>query len=253
MLFFLKLFLAPALVGAITLGARRWGPRIGGALTGLPVIAGPTLCFYAIEQGPDFGAKAAGATLVGLIGLSSFSVVYAHCSTRTNWPLSLLAGWIAASLTTFALYWAPLNLAASLALAVASFSVARLLLPGRPLVLISGGNPVLDLVLRMIAALALVLTLTTLASRLGPALSGYLTPFPIAAAIISVFTHNQHGPGAVVMYLQGFLLALNCFAVFCFVLAISFQPLGIPLAMAAALSAQLLVHSILLYVMTRRR
>jgi hypothetical protein len=167
--------------------------------------------------------------------------------------MSLAVGWMASLLTTFTLYWAPLNLVASLALALASFYVARLLLPSRPLVLNRGGSPMWDLVLRMIAAVVLVLALTSLASRLGPALSGYLAPFPIAAAIIAVFTHEQHGPGAVIMYFHGFLLALNCFAVFCFVLALSFRLLGIPLAIAAALSAQLLVQGVLLFLITRGR
>ena len=54
MLFALKLSLVPLLIAGVTLGTRRWGPRIGGWLTALPVIAGPTLCFYAIEQGTDF-------------------------------------------------------------------------------------------------------------------------------------------------------------------------------------------------------
>ena len=67
MLFALKLCLVPVLVGAVTLATRRWGPRIGGWLTALPVIAGPTLCFYAIEQGSEFARRAAGATLVGLV------------------------------------------------------------------------------------------------------------------------------------------------------------------------------------------
>ena len=47
----LKILLVPTLIAAITLATRRWGPRIGGFLTALPVVTGPTLCFYAIEQG----------------------------------------------------------------------------------------------------------------------------------------------------------------------------------------------------------
>src|SRR5688572_1778556 len=50
-LLILKLVLVPALVAGLTLAARRWGPFVGGLLLGLPVVAGPTLYFYAVEQG----------------------------------------------------------------------------------------------------------------------------------------------------------------------------------------------------------
>ena len=66
MLFALKLTLVPLLIAAVTLATRRWGPRVGGFLTALPVVTGPTLCFYAIEQGQAFGAHAATGTLLAL-------------------------------------------------------------------------------------------------------------------------------------------------------------------------------------------
>ena len=50
----LKLLLVPGLVAAVTLAVRRWGPAVGGWLAGLPVVAGPVLVFYAIEQGDAF-------------------------------------------------------------------------------------------------------------------------------------------------------------------------------------------------------
>ena len=99
---------------------------------------------------------------------------------------------------------------------------------------------------------SLVLALTGSASQLGPNISGFLTPFPTAATIIAVFTHAQYGSKAVVTFLDGFLLALNCFAVFCLVFAIGLQPWGIVLAVAAALSMQLLVQGIILLRMTGR-
>jgi hypothetical protein len=57
MLLLLKLVLVPAFVGGVTLAARRWGLRVGGLLTALPMVAGPALCFYAIEQGNGFANR----------------------------------------------------------------------------------------------------------------------------------------------------------------------------------------------------
>ena len=45
----LKLVLVPGLVAGVTLGARRWGPRIGGWLTAMALVAGPTLFFLAMD------------------------------------------------------------------------------------------------------------------------------------------------------------------------------------------------------------
>jgi hypothetical protein len=85
-LLFLKLVLVPGLVAGVTLGARRWGLRIGGWLTAMPLVAVPTLFFLAMEQGHEFAARAALSTLVGLIGVSAFGVVYGWTALRAAGP-----------------------------------------------------------------------------------------------------------------------------------------------------------------------
>src|SRR5262245_3673272 len=94
MLLTLKLLLVPALIAAVTLASRRWGPRIGGWLTGMPLVAGPTLFFIAVEQGDAFAAQAAGATLVALIGIAAFSVSYGRLCRRLPWLVTLLVSWL---------------------------------------------------------------------------------------------------------------------------------------------------------------
>jgi hypothetical protein len=99
----------------------------------------------------------------------------------------------------------------------------------------------------MLAAAALVLVLTSAAERLGPDLTGVLTPFPVATAILAGFTHAQDGPAAVTLFFRGFLPSLCTFAVFCFVLAAGLTVLGLPLALVSALSAQLALQGGLLW------
>src|SRR5262245_59531611 len=69
-LLLMKVVLVPALVVFVTLGGRRWGPRVGGLLTSFPIVAGPTLFFFAAEQGGLFARDAARATLVALVGVA---------------------------------------------------------------------------------------------------------------------------------------------------------------------------------------
>lgn len=54
MLWVFKIFAVPILVALATLAIRRWGAAIGGLLTGLPFMTGPTSFFLAIDQGVDF-------------------------------------------------------------------------------------------------------------------------------------------------------------------------------------------------------
>jgi len=246
-LFVLKLCLVPLLVAGVTLGTRRWGPRIGGWMTALPVLAGPTLCFYAVEQGADFASRAAETTLLGLVALSAHSVTYAHSCRRWSWLPSLFIAWFAFVAVTAVFYVVHPNLLLSLFLALSSFVVAKRILPPRPEaegVAVQHGR---DLLLRMAAAIALVFALTSMAEWLGPTLSGFLTPFPIATAIIAAFTQVERGPEAVITYFHGFVPALNSFAVFCCVFSLVVKPVGLPLTVAAALSAQLLIQTINLW------
>jgi hypothetical protein len=86
--------------------------------------------------------------------------------------------------------------------------------------------------------------LTSAADRLGPHLSGVLTPFPVATAIIAGFTHAQLGADASAWFFRGFIPGLCGFALFCFVLAWLLPSQPWPVGLAAALGSQLVVQEI---------
>jgi hypothetical protein len=247
----LKLVLVPGLVAAVTLGARRWGPRIGGWLTALPLVAGPTLLFLALEQGHAFAARAALSTLVGLIGVSAFGVVYGWTSLRYGWALSLLASWVAFVVTTLlaqAVAWTP---ATALAGTLAAFALGARVLPAARRHPAPLTPPAWDLPLRMAGTLAVVLTVTSLADRLGPGLSGAFTPFPVALAVLLVFAHAQDGPALALGLLRSFFPSMWGFALFCLVVAVAMVPLGPGPAFLLALAIQMVVHGLVLWRMIR--
>jgi hypothetical protein len=245
--------LVPGLVAGVTLGARRWGPQIGGWLTAMPLVAGPTLFFLAMEQGDAFAARAALATLVGLVAVSAFGVVYGWVSVWCGWPLSLLAGLATFVLTTMLLLTVPWTAATALVAALAGFAVAARVLPAERPHPPPSLAPAWDLPLRMLGTLAVVLTVTSVADRLGPALSGAFTPFPVALAVVLVFAHAQQGAPLAIRLLRGFLPAMWSFALFCLVVAQALVPLGPALAFVLALAAQLGVHGVVLWRMVRAR
>jgi hypothetical protein len=247
-----KLLLSPALVGGAWLAGRRWGPRVAGLLVALPIVAGPILFFYAVEQGPGFAASAARSTLLGLVPLTCFCLVHAvmaraaiRLPRRLAAPLSLVVGWcaflaLAASLRPLHLpRWAyPIVGAAALSAGVA-------LLPtvphdGQPPL---RHHPALELALRMGAAALLVTALTGLATTLGATWSGLLTPFPVASSVVVISAHLADGPGSLPETLRGFLLGLFGFVVFLMVLAYGLAPLGVAGAFEIGIGASLAVSS----------
>lgn len=252
-LLILKLVLSPGLIVAVTLATRRWGPVIGGWLTGMPVVAGPTLLFIALEQGDAFAARAAGATLVSLVGVCAFALAYARVCERAGWPLSALAGvagFAGMAAMLHALAW---NLVAALVVTLASYAVAGRLLPDVAERWEPARARLWDLPLRMAAAVVVIVAVTHFAAWLGPTLSGALTPFPVAVAILSVFTHAQQGAAAAIRFLRAFLPAMWSFSVFCFAVAVALVPLGGALGFAVALGLQLAVHGLVLWWMRAAR
>ena len=250
MLLLLKLVLVPSLVAAVTLASRRWGLRVGGVLTGLPMVAGPTLCFYAIEQGHVFAASAARSALLGIVATGTFCVAYARSAAHVAWPISVVAGWSAFAVTAAVTYHIP-DLGGIGELAIAStalvgcrFLVAVPALPGAAAV-----SPRWDLLLRMIAAAVVVVLLTAVAAWLGSRWSGILSAFPVVTLVLAVFTHVQRGATAVGIFLRGLLRGLHGFALFCLVLSIALGPLGWRLfaAVSLALAAQIVLQSLMLW------
>ena len=217
----LKLLLAPALVVGATLAGRRWGPRAGGILIALPVVAGPILLVITLQHGETFGARAARGSLLGVVALSAFCVVFAR-AMRPGWSVALAAGWLAyAAIAAAGSRWdAPPLL--GLAVALAALALARLLLgvdagAGEP----RRTPPAWDLYARAASTAALVFAVTSAASSLGPAVSGVLTPFPIATSVLAAFALAHDGPGAAASTMRGFVAALPAFAAFFFAVAIA--------------------------------
>lgn len=208
----LRFLLAPLLVGAASLSARRWGNTVGGWIAALPFVAGPLLLVVTLEQGPTFATQSARSALSGIVALAVFANVYARICQKWSWWAALPGGWAAYLAAAWAMSPWSFGVVARLVGALCALGMARWLLPSvvhsassseRP------NRPSWDLPARMASAAALVGTIATLAHRLGPNWSGLLAPFPISTTILVAFTQAQEGPDAVTRMLRGFLPALT--------------------------------------------
>jgi hypothetical protein len=205
----------------------------------------PTLGFYAVQQGGLFAADAARGSLLGLVGVASFSVAYARASTRLHWAPCLLIGWSSFAVITLLMYRVNVGPVLALVVAVVALLGARALLPSPRPVSPLMARPKWDLPLRMLSAAALVFTLTAAAERLGSSVSGILTPFPVATAILAGFTHAQRGSAACVEFLRAYMPGLCGFAIFCVVLALTLPRVSIGWSFSAALATQLVLQTLL--------
>lgn len=238
----LKLFLAPVLVVGSTLAGRRWGPRVAGILVTLPIVAGPILLIIHLDQGAAFTARAAAAATLAIAPLALFVLSFAYVSRRRGWAVTLGASWLVVALLDLGLAWVSVP-------AVAALIIALLALHGAGLLLRRMGTPppaavtppAWDLPARALATAVLVLSVTGLAATLGPNATGVLTPFPIALSVVLAFTSAQSGHPGVLAVTRGIVPGLDGFALFCFVVAVTIEPLGALASFGLATAAAVVV------------
>lgn len=244
----LKLTLAPLLVAAATLIARKWGAKVGGLLMGLPLTTGPIFLFLAIDHGPPFAAKASSGILFGLIGLAAFALAYAVSSSRFRW-----AGCLACAVAAFLAFAVAAQglgsnvLVAALA-ACASLLLATSLIRKTRLGAANLAPPWWDLWVRLIAVAALTMATTAVAARLDPVLSGIVGTYPVAITVVATFTHAQLGRDAVLAMLRGSVLSWFAFVSCFLVTGLLIEKLGIAVSMSLGVLAAVVTSVLVLWI-----
>src|SRR4051794_31440020 len=125
----MKLTLAPALVAATTLAARRWGATAGGVVGGFPAVVGPILIAIDAEHGDAFAAHAATGALAGLLSLTVFVVTYAWVARWMPWPPTLVVSWVLYALATAGLDGVAVSAELALPLVLGSFATGYAVMP----------------------------------------------------------------------------------------------------------------------------
>lgn len=238
-----KLLTTPTLILIATLVSRRFGQATGGWLVGLPLTSGPIAFFLAIEQGPRFAQLAAAGSLNGTIAQAFFATTYVRLARRRHWSVCLFGASVAfaaSGLTLESLDLPPLALIVLSCLVLA----AALRMIGSP----SAGEPATaapkwDVPVRMLVATSLVLLITSVASVIGPGLSGLAATFPLFAIVLAVFAHRQHGPRSAQGVFRGLVLGLFGFVGFFAIVALLVTRVGLASAFTAALVVNLLISA----------
>ncbi len=133
-------------------------------------------------------------------------------------------------------------------IAVAVLAVSIALMPRRSHVASHSVRlPNWDIPARMAVGTVLVLALTAAARLLGPRLAGLISPYPLYATVLAVFSHRLQGAESAVNVLRGLLLGLFAFAGFFLTVAQLLERDGIALAFGAAILVALALQAASLF------
>ncbi len=250
-LLLLKVAIAPAFIGIVSLVALSYGHRAAGWMVALPINTGTIIFIPVLTEGTAFAAAAALGALLGIISLSVFAIGYARSALRSRWPVCLAVASAGFVVSTLILSQAPSVVLLGLVGSVVAVAVVLVLLPQRSEPATPAPVPRWEIPLRMLTAAVLVLAITTAAEGLGPRLSGLLSPIPVFTITLVIFTHSRLGPAPVFVFLRGLQYGLFSFAAFCAVVAILLTPFGLGVALVAGLAAFLGVYVLLRAVLSR--
>ena len=243
----------PALIGAITLAGRRWGPAVAGWLSGFPVVTGPILFFVALEQGPQFASVTAAGALAGGVAWLSFALGYAWAATRVNWILSLLAGLSAYLVVGLIMIISALPFVVVAAMVLAGILLAPFLFPRLTQPIGPATSSAAELFARMAAGCVMTVAVTRLSPVLGPKFSGLFAVFPVMGIVLAAFSHRSSGNVFTIRLLRSMVYGFYAFTAFCLTVTLSLNVIGTASGFALALCFSLAVHFGVLWFMRREQ
>lgn len=217
-----------------------FGPLIGGALAGLPMVLGPGFYFLSQQFPADYVQQAATYAVYSLSATQLFLLLIILCApTLSPWRtlLCAVAGWaVVALLLSFMPVQPVLGLALFIAVTAFSLRVSRRLAGMKGSSKAKAGWGLL--IFRGALAGLLVAIVTTSSSLLGPSLSGLIMAFPIGYTVVAVTIHQTLGAASLVATLRSALWGTGSLAGFCTTLALTFTHLHwlTALLLAAAVS-----------------
>jgi hypothetical protein len=198
-IFLLKLVVTPTLMFLVSRIARRWGGMLGGLVAGLPITSGPIVVFIGVEQGTAFAAQTAAGALSGLAAVL-FTYFFYLCVSRR---LGIAAACVTSLLFFAACSWGFLQIGSPLVALIAGLLAivavvcfpqpAKIPAEAEEAVRRAAQPSAWDIPVRMITATSMLLVITASAHILGPHLAGILSPIPVIAWPLTIFTHAQGG------------------------------------------------------------
>lgn len=190
----LRMAIAAAFVVSASVVAERAGPVIGALVATLPISAGPSYVFLALDHGAAFVAQGALASLPVNAATLFLGLTYVLLAQRHSLLVSMasaIAVWIALAVLLRALNLSVAGglLANALAVAICVPLTRRYCHAKMPLIT----RRWYDIPLRAALVATLVAVVVMLSGRVGPAISGMLALFPVVFSSLMLILHPRIG------------------------------------------------------------
>jgi hypothetical protein len=198
LIFLLTLALRMAITAAFVVSAsvitERSGPVIGALIATLPISAGPSYVFLALDHDAAFIAEGALASLPINVATCFLGLTYVVLAQRHNALVSWGSGaavWIAIAALSRTIHW---SLVGGVAVNLVAFAICIPLLSRfrhvkMPLIT----RRWYDIPLRAALVATLVATVVTLSGWVGPGISGIIALFPVVFSSMMLILHPRIG------------------------------------------------------------
>jgi hypothetical protein len=237
----LRMVVTAAFVVSASVITERSGPVIGALVATLPISAGPSYVFLALDHDAAFIAEGALASLPINVATIFLGLTYVLLAQRHHALVSWGGGaavWIALAALSRTIHW---SLAEGVAVNVVAFAICIPLLNRfrhvrMPLIT----RRWYDIPLRATLVATLVATVVTLSGWVGPAISGVIALFPMVFSSMMLILHPRIGgrPTAAVIANGGWgMLGFGTAIAVLHVAALRFgSAIGLSLALATCVS-----------------
>jgi hypothetical protein len=248
----LKMAITAAFVVAASFIAERSGPLIGAMVATLPIAAGPSYVFLALDHDARFIAASTITSIAAHAATGLLGITYVLLAQRHSLAVSLggaLAAWIASAVAIRSLPW---TLMSALAINVVTYAFCvtvaeRYLHVKMPLIT----RRWFDVPLRAFLVACLVGTVVTLGLNVGPKITGIFAVFPMVMVSLMLIMHRRIGGPANAALLANTMWGLVGFGLAVLALHLTVVPLGAPLALTVALAVSILAN-ITIWLIRRR-
>ena len=220
--------------------ARRWCRCLAGIVSGLPIITAPALMWVAQQQGAEFAARAAVASVAAGAMLVALVVGFVRVAPRWGAAAGLAAGGAAAALLVLPTEAVSGSLAASLLVGCASCVLGLLAVPATVAARAVPRDRRFELATCSTLAGSVTAATTWVGPWLGSFAAGLLASLPMVSASVAIAEYAGGGHAAATQFLRGVVGGLFGRSLFCAVFAIAVVPAGIWAAIALSCAAALL-------------
>jgi hypothetical protein len=248
-----KMAVTAAFVVVAAMVTERVGPVIGALVATLPIAAGPSYFFLALEHDSGFIGQAALGSVAAHSATGVFALVYAVLAQRQTMAVSVggaVASWFAAALLMRTVEWTFAG-AASVNLAVYAVCIA-LTAHYRHVPLPPVKRRWFDIPLRAGMVAVLVAAVVGSSGYVGPTFTGLLAIYPIVMTSLMLIFHPRAGGPATAALISNTMWGLVGFSACLFTLHLAAVPLGTWAAMALALGVSI-AWNLGLFVLRRAR